>query len=128
MKTTELKTEIKTEIKIHQNLVAHGLPNHPGRNMTSISYLTIHTTGNRNASATAEAHARLQARGNGGRTASWHYTVDENEIWQSFDDKQMCWHTGTQIGNENSIGIEICVNSRSGFKKASENAAWLSSH
>jgi len=110
---------------ILQKFVSNGLPNHPNCNMTSISFITIHTTGNRNIGATAEAHARLQARGNDGRLASWHYTVDKDEIWQSFGDKQMCWHTGTRLGNENSIGIEICVNKRDGFRQACERAAWL---
>ena len=114
-------------MKINKKLVSTGLGNHPSQQMEQIDSITIHTTGNRNPGATAEAHARLQARGNDGRTASWHYTVDENEIWQSFKDNQICWHTGTRRGNETSIGIEICVNSKSGFTNACENAAWLAS-
>jgi len=115
-------------MKIYQKLVPSGLGNHPNRLLTAINYITIHTTGNRNPSTTAAAHARLQARGNDGRQASWHYTVDENEIWQSFKDKQQCWHTGTSVGNKTSIGIEICVNSQKGFLKACEKAAWLTAH
>ena len=114
-------------MKVNKKLVADGLGNHPNRPMKSISKITIHTTGNRNPRATAEAHARLQAHGNNGRKASWHYTVDEKEIWQSFKDNQKCWHTGTKPGNENSIGIEICVNSQTGFANACKKAAWLTS-
>jgi len=114
--------------KIHQKLVPSGLGNHPNRLLTAISYITIHTTGNRNPTATAAAHARLQARGNDGRQASWHYTVDEKEIWQSFKDEQQCWHAGTRAGNETSIGIEICINSQKGFANACEKAAWLTAY
>ena len=113
---------------IKEMWVPSGLSNHPGRLMVSISKVTIHTTGNHNNNATAEAHARLQFNGGGGRQASWHYSVDEGEIWQSFRDEQMCWHTGTRLGNENSIGIEICVNSRKGFAAACEKAARLTAY
>ena len=110
---------------IHELFVKPGLRNHPGRDMQAIDYITIHTTGNHNSGATAEAHARFQYTGGGGRQASWHYTVDANEIWQSFRDQQMCWHTGTTRGNERSIGIEICVNSRDGFGFAVHKSAFL---
>ena len=110
---------------IHKKWVPNGLSNHPSRLMPSINYVTIHTTGNRNPTATAEAHARFQFSGGGGRQASWHYTVDADDIWQSFKDQQMCWHTGTLIGNETSIGIEICINSQESFRAACDKTAWL---
>jgi len=47
---------------------------------------------------------------------------------QSFDDNKQCWHAGNRYYNENSIGIEICVNSDGDFKKAVENAAKLTKH
>lgn len=110
---------------IHELWVPSGLKNHPSRDMAAIKHITIHTTGNRNPTATAEAHARFQFTGGGGRQASWHYTVDTDEIWQSFRDEQMCWHTGTRTGNETSIGIEICVNSLEAFRAACERSALL---
>jgi N-acetylmuramoyl-L-alanine amidase CwlA len=71
-------------------------------------------------------HADYQFGGSGGREASWHYTVDDLEIWQSFEDGQMCWHAGNKAGNEQSIGVEICVNKgAAGFAIACKNAAWL---
>jgi len=108
-----------------QMQVPEGRPNHTGKTMKNITHITIHETGNKNAGATAEAHARYQYNGGGGRAASWHYTADEKEIWQSFPDNATCWHTGTAKGNETSIGIEICANSKEGFRKACENAAAL---
>jgi N-acetylmuramoyl-L-alanine amidase CwlA len=99
--------------------------NHPRRPMVSLDYITIHCTGNHNPGANARAHARYQYNGSGGRKASWHYTADKDEIWQSFEDTQMCWHTGNARGNAHSTGIEICVNDRDGFPIACANAARL---
>src|SRR5690625_8028626 len=87
-------------------------------------YIVIHETANLSRGADANAHGRLQASGNS-RSASWHYTVDDKEIVQSFDDNKQCWHAGNKYYNQNSIGIEICVNSDGDFKKAVDNAVKL---
>jgi N-acetylmuramoyl-L-alanine amidase len=110
---------------IHQMLCPSGLTNNPNHPLKSISYITIHNTGNYNLSANARRHAEYQRSGSNGRTASWHYTVDTAEIWQSFEDTCACWHTGTAQGNNESIGIEICVNDSDEFPQACDNAAWL---
>lgn len=89
-----------------------------------VQYIVIHETANTNKGADANAHARLQYNGNS-RNASWHYTVDDEEVYQSFEDTYKCWHAGSKFYNERSIGIEICVNSDGNFKKAVENAAEL---
>src|SRR5690625_2641343 len=90
-------------------------------------YIVIHETANTNKGANADAHARLQANGNS-RSASWHYQVDDKEIVQSFPDSAQCWHAGNRKYNEQSIGIEICVNSDGNFKKAVDNAVKLTKH
>ena len=46
-----------------------------------------------------------------GRSA--HYFVDNNEIWQCVEDKDIAWHCGAEVyynacRNNNSIGIEMC--------------------
>ncbi|WP_342533338.1 N-acetylmuramoyl-L-alanine amidase [Lysinibacillus sp. FSL K6-0057] len=70
-------------------------------------FLTIHETGNLNASSLN--HAKLQKRlGMIRSKASWHYSVDDKEIHQNFEHSWKCWHTGTTAGNNTSIGIEIC--------------------
>lgn len=90
-------------------------------------YITIHETGNQNAGAGAQAHANLQSRGNPGRSASWHYQVDDKRSVQSYPHTAQCWHSGKgrDNGNLNSIAIEICVNSDSDFSQAVANAAAL---
>ena len=47
------------------------------------------------------------------RGESAHYFVDENEIWQIVEDKDISWHIGADkyyndARNSNSIGIELC--------------------
>ena len=47
------------------------------------------------------------------RGASANYFVDENEIWQCVEGKDIAWHVGANkyynnCRNDNSIGIELC--------------------
>src|SRR5699024_9372002 len=90
----------------------------------SKKYIVIHETANTNKGANAQAHANLQSNGNS-RQASWHYQVDDEQVIQSFSDNAKCWHAGNKRYNEQSIGIEICVNSDGDFKNAVENAIEL---
>lgn len=93
------------------------------------TWITVHETANTTPSANADAHARLQARGNS-RNASWHYTVDSEEIVQSYPDTAQCYHSGKgrDIGNLNSIAIEICVNDGKPHPQAVANAQALVRH
>lgn len=88
-------------------------------------YITIHETANTSKGADAQAHANLQSRG---FTASWHYTVDDKQAIQSYEHTARCWHAGNTRGNNQSIGVEICVNSDGDFAKALKNAAELVAH
>src|SRR5690625_657270 len=114
------------------NIRKHLVTSHIAKRVTysgtnSKKYIVIHETANTRKGADANAHARLQASGNS-RQASWHYTVDDKEIVQSFSDNAQCWHAGNKYYNENSIGIEICVNSDGDFKKAVDNAVKLTKY
>ncbi|OYD06257.1 peptidoglycan-binding protein [Paludifilum halophilum] len=92
-------------------------------------YITVHNTGNTSAGADAEAHARLLYNGNS-RQASWHFTVDDKEIWQHLPTDENGWHAGDGRGSGNmaSIGVEICENRDGDFAKAEANAAQLVRH
>src|SRR5690606_32325227 len=115
-------------LNIRKHLVSNNIAKRVTYNGTnSKKYIVIHETANTRAGANANAHARLQASGNS-RAASWHYTVDDKEIVQSFDDNKQCWHAGNRYYNENSIGIEICVNEDGDFKKAVDNAVKLTKY
>jgi len=98
----------------------------PGYRMKP-TYVTIHNTGNQADGADAEAHARFLE---GGRKVSWHYTVDADSIIQHMPTSEQAWHTGTNAGNTQSIGIESVEYpaTDAGRKlqaKAEDNTAWL---
>ena len=89
-------------------------------------YVTIHNTGSNGAGANAYTHAKNQI--NDSRTyISWHYTVDNNEIYQSMPMNEIGFHAGDGLllGNAATIGIEICENSDGNYAKAEKNAAYL---
>lgn len=107
-------------VAIKQQLVSR--TNRISKGTNSIKYITIHETANTGRGANAQAHANLQSNGNS-REASWHYSVDDKQVIQSFKDTAICWHAGK--GNSQSIGIEICVNSDGDFNKAVDSTVAL---
>ena len=116
-------------MKINQKLIpASNTFTRPGIKMDP-KYITIHETDNTARGANDEAHANLQYNGNT-RQASWHFTVDDDSIYQSIPTDEVAWHAGDGDGpgNMSSIAIEICVNSDGDFKKAVKDAAWLTKY
>lgn len=113
-------------VKIRQHLVPNRLAI-VAKGTNACTYIAMHETANRGRGANANAHARLQAGGNS-RAASWHYTVDDTEIVQSYLDTTRCWHAGNSTYALDAISIEICVNSDGNYDKALENAAALVAH
>ncbi|MGN1014264.1 MAG: N-acetylmuramoyl-L-alanine amidase family protein [Butyricicoccus sp.] len=95
----------------------------------SIHYITIHETDNTEKTATAEAHNEYIHTYGRTHKLSWHYTVDENEIYHHIPDNETAFHAGDNIrkegGNRNGIGIELCVNEGSDFSTTLHNAAAL---
>ena len=87
-------------------------------------YITIHETGNTNKGANALNHGKYI---NNGSSATWHYTVDDKQIIQHYEDSVQCWHCGDGRGNGNlnSIGVEMCINSDGNFNKTIENTIEL---
>ena len=82
----------------------------PGRKLQSISYITLHNTGL--VDVKANNFHRSLARENklsNGRQASWHFSVDDIEIYQEVDTAYETWHAGNSKGNKNSISIEMCM-------------------
>ncbi|WP_413307027.1 N-acetylmuramoyl-L-alanine amidase [Bacillus sp. 1P10SD] len=110
-------------MKIIQRLIpASNKDTRPGIKMVP-KYITIHETDNTSLGADAEAHARLQERGND-RKASWHLQIDDQEAIQSVPFDEVAWAAGdgrNGSGNKKSIHIEICVNSDGDYRKAVEN-------
>lgn len=78
-----------------------------------IKYIVIHYTGNN--TDTAKANANYFKNIN--RNASAHYFVDEENVYQVVNDKDVAWAVGKNYGNnnlfgivtnDNSISIEMC--------------------
>lgn len=103
---------------------------HPFRTNTQrkIKYIVIHETSNANIGSNAKRHNEYIHK-NRERQVSWHYTVDDKEIYQHLPDNEIGWHAGDKKkidgGNVNGIGIEMCVNSDGDFNKTKDNTAQL---
>ncbi|NQD50982.1 N-acetylmuramoyl-L-alanine amidase [Bacillus altitudinis] len=111
-------------VKIIQDFISKGNKNRPGNYMKPL-YITVHNTANTSKGADAASHANFVKRSS--TAVSWHYTVDENVIYQHLPLNENGWHAGDGrgTGNMKSIGIEICENADGNFEKAVENAQWL---
>ncbi|PAK28399.1 N-acetylmuramoyl-L-alanine amidase [Bacillus velezensis] len=112
--------------KIIQDFIPSGSSNRPGYSMNPL-YITVHNTSNTAKGANAASHARF-VKNNPSTGVSWHFTVDDTEIYQHLPLNENGWHAGdgnSGIGNRKSIGIEICENSDGDFEKAVANAQWL---
>jgi N-acetylmuramoyl-L-alanine amidase CwlA len=90
-----------------------------------IKYIVIHDTGNRRAGADAQSHFNYFNSGN--RDSSADFFVDDKDIWQVNDyAKYYTWHCGDGKGkygitNQNSIGVEMCINSDGDYENAYNN-------
>ena len=88
--------------------------------------ITIHNTGNIGATAKGNHNYMKNINKSGARTASWHFTVDDKEIYQAQSTNYKCYHAGTSAGNNTSIGIEICMfEDKERQRKAYQNAIEL---
>ena len=97
----------------------------PNTKITPTS-ITIHNTGNIGAPAKNNHNYMKNCNKNGDRIASWHFTVDDKEIYQAQSTNYKCYHAGNATGNATSIGIEICMfNDKERQRKAYENAIAL---
>ena len=97
----------------------------PNTKITPTS-ITIHNTGNIGAPAKNNHNYMKNCNKNGDRIASWHFTVDDKEIYQAQSTNYKCYHAGNATGNATSIGIEICMfNDKERQRKTYENAIAL---
>ncbi len=112
-------------VKITKGFIPVGHNNRP-RYAMDPAYITVHNTANTEKGANAAMHARYVK--NPETATSWHFTVDDKEIYQHLPLNENGWHAGDGnrgTGNRKSIGIEICENSDGDFEKAVANAQWL---
>ena len=130
----EEKTTDIYGVTLKEMIVPKGNDNiRPGYAMKP-KYITIHETDNYSVGANARNHAIYlynQATGTEDRSASWHFTVDDKEIYQHLPLNENGWHAGDGAegtGNRESIAIEIAVNEDGDYNKAVENARKLAAY
>ncbi len=101
----------KTEINGVSSIMAEGSQDRPGT-IAEKTCIIIHNTGNYSSGSGAANHALYKLNHDAVWT-SWHFTVDNNEIYQHLPTDEVAWHASDGAegqGNKNGIGIEICVN------------------
>ena len=115
----------RTDLNIMVDLIPRENSNRPGTPLRA-SKITIHNTDNDEPGADARAHCRYQKGADAqARQVSWHFTVDDQSIYQSLPVDEGGWHAGTHEGNAASIGIEICENKGIDQEAANDRAARL---
>lgn len=94
-----------------------------------IKYIVIHETGNTGRNANAKSHSNYLRQEADLQQKSWHYTVDDHEIYYHIPDNEIAFHAGDGLkedgGNLNGIGIEMCVNPENDYEKTLQNTAKL---
>ena len=100
------------------------------------TYIVIHETDNTNKGAGAKRHAESQSKGWLTGMSVQLYAGSDG-VYQAAPLNSICWHVGKNYvsspnnpgcTNNNSIGIEICVNSDGDYDKARQNAIELVKH
>ena len=117
-------------IPLYTKFIPEDSGGRPGIQRT-VRYVVIHETGNPSPGADAQAHSSYLMEGGDGST-SWHYTVDDKQIYHHVPDQEVAWHAGDKTreggGNLNGIGVELCVNEDGDFEKTFENGAKLTAY
>ena len=96
---------VSEKIKVVQHIIPKSNKEAYGYPMQA-EFITIHNTGNPNASALA--NSMYVDRNNGYK--SWHFTVGKDVVYQELPIDISGWHAGDDYngtGNRKSIGIEI---------------------
>ena len=97
-----------------------------------IKYIVIHDTGNKGVGADALAHFTYFNGAN--RDASAHYFVDDKRIVEIIEPlNSRAWHCGDGKGkygitNDNSVGVEMCINVDGDFNKTFDKTVELTKH
>ena len=115
-------------IPVTHHFLETSVPGRPGIERR-IQCITIHETGNTSPGANAKAHDSYLQEVSRVQEISWHYTVDDHEIYHHLPDNEVGYNAGDGHlggeGNRTGIGVELCVNQDGDFEKTLENGAVL---
>ena len=118
-------------IHVTTRLLPEGCAGRPGT-LRQIKYVVIHDTDNTSTGANAKNHANYLENTAKETPLSWHYTVDDHEIFHHLPDNEVAYHAADGEeeggGNKNGVAIEICVNEDGDFEKAFQNGAKLAAY
>lgn len=118
-------------IMVHTDYLPKGIPGRPGMKR-KIVYIIIHETDNVEPSATAKAHNEYLHKIAKTKKLSWHYTVDDTEIYHHIPDNEIAFNAGDGYkangGNMEGIAIEMCVNQGGDYEKTLQNTAVLTAY
>ena len=93
-------------MEIKRNITTKNFDN---GSINRIKYIVVHFTANNGDTAYGNTNYFKSYRG-----SSAHYFVDENNVYQSVEDKNIAWHCGAKkykhstCRNSNSLGVELC--------------------
>ena len=115
-------------IPVITDFIPKGTLERPGQ-QRKIKYIVIHETGNAGRHANAASHNNYLHEEADKQQKSWHYTVDDHEIYYHIPDNEIAFHAGDGLsedgGNMNGIGIEMCINPENDYEKTLKNTAKL---
>lgn len=116
------------DIPVHEDFIAEGTKARPGTKH-EIKWLVIHETDNFSAGADAAAHNSFIHQNAPLEPLSWHYTVDNHQIYHHLPDDEAAYHAGDGMekngGNANGIGIEMCVDEGGDYETVLKNTQKL---
>lgn len=94
----------------------------------TVKYITAHNTGNWDVPANnyyRSLKRQNESKPDAGKS-SYHFVVDDKEIYQIIDTNNKTWHAGDSTGNATSVGVEICMfKDKARHNKAKANAQAL---
>lgn len=116
------------DIPVISQFLPEGSASRPGVKR-DIKYIVIHETDNFSAGADAAAHNKFLLTNADTQELSWHYTVDDHEIYHNLPDDEAAYHASDHLekngGNLNGIGIELCVNEDGDYEQTLRNGELL---
>src|SRR5690242_17441567 len=109
-----LPVKIDLPVPLIQAIIPVGQTNQrPGIKRQTPGYWVQHETANTAAGADAAMHARYLLQGADGSQVSWHFTVDDHQIYQHIPVDEVTWQAadGGGPGNMSGVSCEMAVNS-----------------
>lgn len=127
--TEPVELEYIGDIPVYEQYIPEDSPARPGVKRR-VEYIVLHETDNFSPGADAAAHANfLSGLTENDEPRSWHYTVDDHQIYHHLPDDEAGYHASDRLeehgGNLNGIGIEMCVNEGGDYEQTLENAVQL---